>query len=138
MSDLKPCPICGATLKIYSPEDWKPTFYDPYSGGDPYNAVCDCGFQYSSGSYDYAEFVAALNRRAQPANEPLTLDELRGMDGEPVWLKDGIGEGWFLASAVVGSKIYFCEKSITIGEPISECGKTWLAYRTKPEPPERS
>lgn len=75
---------------------------------------------------------------AAKEGRPLTLDELRKMDGEPVWLKDGIGEGWFLASAVVGSKIYFCEKSITIGEPISECGKTWLAYRTKPEPPERS
>ncbi|MDN0032589.1 hypothetical protein [Oscillibacter ruminantium] len=78
------------------------------------------------------------DRIARQNPRPLTLDELRKMDGEPVWLKDGIGEGWFLASAVVGSKIYFCEKSITIGEPISECGKTWLAYRTKPEPPERS
>ena len=79
--------------------------------------------------------TAAWNRRAQPDNEPLTLDELRGMDGEPVWLKDGIGEGWFLVSAVVGSKIYFCEKSITVGEPLSACGQTWLAYR---RPPERS
>ena len=35
MSELKPCPICGGTLKIYSPEDWKPTFYDFDSGGDP-------------------------------------------------------------------------------------------------------
>ena len=78
------------------------------------------------------------DRIARQNPRPLTLDELRKMDGEPVWLKDGIGEGWFLASAVVGSKIYFCEKSITIGEPISECGKTWLAYHSRPEPPERS
>lgn len=73
MSELKPlpCPICGDELKIHGPEDWHPTPYDPDSGGDPYNAVCDCGFQYSNGSYDYAEFIACLNRRAQPANEPL-------------------------------------------------------------------
>lgn len=85
-----------------------------------------------------ATISALRDRIARQNPQPLTLEELCGMDGEPVWLKDGIGEGWFLASAVVGSKIYFCEKSITIGEPISECGKTWLAYRTKPEPPERS
>ncbi len=65
-------------------------------------------------------------------NEPLTMEKLRNMDGEPVWLKDGIGEGWFLASAIVGEKIYFCEKSITVGEPITGCGKTWLAYRRPP------
>ena len=81
MSELKPrpCPICGAELKIYGPEDWEPSFYDPDSGGDPYEANCDCGFSFSTDTYDYAEFVAALNRRAQPANEPLTLDELRKM-----------------------------------------------------------
>src|SRR5574344_1734135 len=66
MSELKPlpCPICGDELKIHGPEDWHPTPYDPDSGGDPYNAVCDCGFRYSNGSYDYAEFIACLNRRA--------------------------------------------------------------------------
>lgn len=73
MNELKPlpCPICGDELKIRGPEDWHPTPHDPDSGGDPYNAVCDCGFQYSNGSYDYAEFIACLNRRAQSANEPL-------------------------------------------------------------------
>ena len=73
MSELKPrpCPICGAELKIYGPEDWEPSFYDPDSGGDPYEANCDCGFSFSTGTYDYAEFVAALNRRAQLANVPL-------------------------------------------------------------------
>ena len=72
MSELKPrpCPICGAELKIYGPEDWRPTFNDPDSGGEPYNAVCDCGFKYSNMSYDYTEFIACLNRRAQPVNEP--------------------------------------------------------------------
>ena len=89
MSELKPCPcpICGAELKIYGPEDWRPTFNDPDSGGEPYNAVCDCGFQYSNRSYDYTEFIACLNRRAQPANEPLTLEDvfdITNADGTPV------------------------------------------------------
>lgn len=33
----------------------------------------------------YANAIEAL-RRAQPANEPLTLEQLRKMDGEPVYL----------------------------------------------------
>ena len=33
----------------------------------------------------YANAIEAL-RRAQPANEPLTLEQLREMDGEPVYL----------------------------------------------------
>lgn len=76
MSELKPlpCPICGDELKIHGPEDWHPTPYDPDSGGDPYSAFCDCGFQYSNGSYDYSEFVLCLNRRAQPAITGETSD----------------------------------------------------------------
>ena len=133
MSELKKCPICGATLKIYSPEDWKPTFYDPDSGGDPYNAVCDCGFQYSSGSYDYAEFVAALNRRAQPANESLTLDELRGMDGEPVWVthKDGSGGRWGIVNSYKGTGMCADLDSYTAYWFDDWCGT--IAYRRKPE-----
>lgn len=84
MDELKTCPICGSKLTIHGPEDWKPTFYDPDSGGDPYNAVCDCGFQFSIGYCEYDEFIKALNRRPAPENKPLTLDELREMDGEPV------------------------------------------------------
>ena len=83
---------------------------------------------------DYDVLLEVWNRRAQPTNEPLTLERLREMDGEPVWIKDGIGEGWFVTGAIVGTKLYFYEKSITVGEPLSGCGKTWLAYRRKPEP----
>lgn len=90
MDELKTCPICGSKLTIHGPEDWKPTFYDHDSGGDPYNAVCDCGFQFSIGYCEYDEFIKALNRRPAPENKPLTLeqltlDQLRQMDGEPVW-----------------------------------------------------
>lgn len=84
MDELKTCPICGSKLTIHGPEDWKPTFYDPDSGGDPYNAVCDCGFQFSIGYCEYDEFIKALNRRPAPENKPLTLEQLRQMDGEPV------------------------------------------------------
>lgn len=38
------------------------------------------------------EKIVEWNRRAAPENKPLTLDELQGMDGEPVWIAwDDIG-----------------------------------------------
>ena len=84
MSELKPCPcpICGAELKIYGPEDRSPTFYDPDSGGDPYAANCDCGFSFQRNDYDYAVFFAALNRRAQPDQLPDLTKLMPAITGE--------------------------------------------------------
>ena len=80
--------------------------------------------------------ISAWNRRAQPANEPLTLDELRGMDGEPVWVVCGIYADWriqeFIDEGAYKGFIKFSDRS---AEPISDYGKNWLAYRY---PPERS
>ena len=65
---LLPCPICGKEIDLdkdmYIPErDWKPTFYDPDSGGDPINIHCKCGLEFCTGTYDYQEFLNAWNRR---------------------------------------------------------------------------
>ena len=69
MSDLKSCPICGKQLKVYGPEDWKPSFYDPDGGGDPYCFVCDCGFHFDTDTYDYQEAGERANRRAHDESE---------------------------------------------------------------------
>ena len=55
--------------------------------------------------------------------EPLTLDELRKMDGEPVWCVSlgaelSRGNGWY-----IGVNNWF----------MNGYGKTWLAYRQKKE-----
>ena len=77
-----------------------------------------------------------------PPNEPLTLEELREMDGEPVWCKwllpedRAIEQGkWFIVISgdEAGLEIkrpaeygcHFCK--------IDDYGKTWLAYRRSPE-----
>ena len=50
---------------MYEPSrDWHPTVCDPDSGGDPINIHCKCGLEFSTGTYDYKEFVDAWNRRA--------------------------------------------------------------------------
>ena len=69
-------------------------------------------------------------------NEPLTLDELRKMDGEPVWIKlfDTGEEFWVLRNEWVDTrnpepKILFHMRWYSH----ADYGKTWLAYRQKPE-----
>lgn len=66
--------------------------------------------------------------------EPLTLSELRKMDGEPVWVEfqDGSGGCWGLVHITVFNHIVFANGLFcTVGKPYY--GKTWLAYRQKPE-----
>ena len=90
-----------------------------------------------------AGILAALEMPTlSPPNEPLTLDELREMDGEPVWCKwllpedKAIEQGkWFIV--ISGDKAgleikrpaeygyHFCK--------IDDYGKTWLAYRRPTE-----
>lgn len=79
--ELEKCPFCGGEAGFRKNKDstvwswWKVTCND-----------CLCGTDY------YASQAAAAevwNRRFSTPNKPLSLDELREMDGEPVWLKSG-------------------------------------------------
>ena len=73
-------------------------------------------------------------RRAQPANEPLTLEQLRKMYDEPVWVVCGIYADWripeFIDEGGYKGFIKFTDRS---AEPISDYGKNWIVYRRKPE-----
>ena len=63
--------------------------------------------------------------------EPLTLDELRKMDGEPVWVQSpGVPEygRWAIVEGV-GENCLFLHDDFTC----HDYGKIWLAYRKKPE-----
>lgn len=70
---------------------------------------------------------------ATPQNDPLTLEELREMDGEPVWFQtvdnDCIYEcGWAIVSTeyerIAGNSTYF---------HFEDFGSVWIAYRRKSE-----
>lgn len=84
--------------------------------------------------------ISALHR-AQPANEPLTLEELRGMDGEPVWVADSRSgsSAWmqYAYEEAAYDLIAFWEFGSEVESAYCalDYGKTWLAYR---RPPERS
>lgn len=83
------------------------------------------------------------NRRPDPPNDPLTLEDLREMDGEPVWISPVKENGkvlarWMLVSGYNPKKdIYLLAPSsnITQGYDGKSYGKTWLAYRRKLEEP---
>lgn len=64
-----------------------------------------------------------------PLNNPLTLEELREMDGEPVWVECPTNQkcscwGYHDEDGFNGYCAYFDD---------DEYGKVWLAYRRKPE-----
>lgn len=83
------------------------------------------------------------NRRYEPPNEPLTLEELRQMNGEPVWCVDGCGnECWCLVNCEDGFPCgYDNESGLWEGCFYGMAGDRkfglhingWLAYRRRPE-----
>lgn len=74
------------------------------------------------------EEVAALKNLP---NDPLTLDELRQMEGEPVWTEI---HGWRIC---YGIKSVNGILSMDVGngtyESVQTYGLDWLAYRRRPE-----
>lgn len=90
---------------------------------------------------DCGRFVYCPGGRFQvldEPNEPLTIEELRQMDGEPIWGKSLIngkpGE-WFILRVVEMSKTWFiaCAGSEQVFGDKNNYGTTWLAYRRPPE-----
>lgn len=89
--ELKPCPFCGGEAKFGANKSCcgrtvRIDCTNPECGG--------CVTTFSS----KAEATKAWNRRTQQPNEPLTVDELRKMIGQWVWVesKDVLcPNGWY-------------------------------------------
>ena len=116
MSELKPCEAIEILESIY------PSKKQIVTGEYPEVAE----------ALDMA--IAAL-RRAQPANEPLTLEQLReAKDGAPLWMayEDGAYGEWGL---VCYNRDSFTVVGLHEHHKPDDYGKTWLAYR---RPLERS
>ncbi len=86
----------------------------------------------------------ALQSTLTPPNEPLTIEQLREMDGEPVWVtsareRGNIPSRWVLFAGVSKSKrnsdvfVFATTGGIAQGYEAVNYGKTWNAYRRPPE-----
>jgi len=84
---------------------------------------------------DYELAIAALrNYGVALENKPLTLEQLRKMDGQPVWvvgkreLKAGVN-GWMLINIKLSSP---AAMDFTRSCNFADYGKLWLAYAREP------
>lgn len=75
------------------------------------------------------------DRRTVPENKPLTLEQLRKMDGEPVWIKgsDAKTSGWALIKGKREKQIANCPDDWNISYYMKDYGKTWLPYARRQE-----
>ena len=79
----------------------------------------------------FADQIKAMPSITPQPNAPLTLDELREMDGEPVWIRtkyDASKSFW----AIVNTKGDQVESYARV-ELFEDYWSDWLAYRRKPE-----
>ncbi|MFA5659131.1 MAG: Lar family restriction alleviation protein [Oscillospiraceae bacterium] len=124
MIELKPCPFCGGAAKA--------TAHFNGGTGNSWEVVecTQCGVsQPVSKYYSHKQAIAAWNRRAEPENKPLTLEQVTERRGKPLWyqpITDGedtpfdINPEWFICNP---------DK---LPEPFYLYGKTWLAYAQEP------
>ena len=66
--------------------------------------------------------------------EPLTLNELRKMDNQPVWIED-VGEyKWHGSGWAIVDREYCLVRKASNGNPafFERYGKEWIAYRQQP------
>lgn len=67
-------------------------------------------------------------------NDPLTLEELREMDGEPVWVEHYNGGEWVIVSWNIYDEIAYTRKARLSAYNYGLSDRPgWLAYRRKPE-----
>lgn len=133
---LKPCPFCGSKdVKINYLEDEN---YEVVCNG------CQKGIYFQTNSKEKA--IDIFNQRAKPENKPLTIDELRGIGHDitsVIWVVkcDEKSTPSFntTMSAIIDYDKTVCGNLIALtgyGMKLlleKDYGKTWLAYRYKPE-----
>ena len=108
-SDLRPCPFCGGNAELKT--------YRDKLRGDTFAAMCqktDCPGRTYRKRATIKAAIEAWNRRAEPENWVLTLEEA-AESGDPVWLEA-------MGTARI-AQIY-----LSPGESLAECKTIGRAY----------
>ena len=101
--------------------------------------VClGCGYEHNCSIHGCAilrEAVKALEAPEPADNEPLTLDELRKMDGEPVWVVDVGPHKWYGPGWAIVDRDNCLVRTVKNWNAVffESYGERWLAYRRPPE-----
>lgn len=83
MEELKECPFCGGEAELKQHKSAIDKNDRPIGGWFVDCEECDCGTPWHNTE---SQAITAWNRRTTPENKPLTLEQLRQMDGEPVYV----------------------------------------------------
>ena len=70
-----------------------------------------------------------------PPNEPLTIEQLRGMDGEPVWIVDIGDRNWYGPGWAIVDRENNLVRTVKNWNAVffEKYGERWLAYCRPPE-----
>ena len=117
--------------KCYSPDTER--CYSPYAG-------VGCRYMVPDGDDEPIDrckkcplcYADKQCHRSEP-NASLTLEELREMDGEPVYIIEGTYSYYALISGVLDRVVWLISRWDEREVLTDDYGKTWLAYRRKPE-----
>lgn len=80
----------------------------------------------------HRECMELLQKTQQLDDKPLTIEELRGMGGEPVWVESPGAREYGRYGIVAGVDTESMELYLESDFTCSDYGKTWVAYRRKP------
>ena len=80
------------------------------------------------------EDIRSMPTLTQP-NEPLTLEQLREMDGEPVWIVDVGPHKWYGPGWAIVDRDNCLVRTVKNWNAVffESYGERWLAYRRPPE-----
>ncbi len=90
------------------------------------------------GKYPHLKLKEALDMAiaalSQP-NEPMTLEQLREMDGEPVWIVDVGPHKWYGPGWAIVDRDNCLVRTVKNWNAVffESYGERWLAYRRQPE-----
>ena len=135
MDELKPCPFCGGTNITMGAYSIAPECHIECECGAGIELIVNFNAEMSVEEHDdlcAMELAMAWNRRAGLSNNPLTLEELRGMRGEPVYVVKGKCQWWDIVDFIAGGWLYLRIANKT-DLAIDGYSNGWLAYRRKPE-----
>lgn len=140
---LKSCPFCGGEAMV---EDWTCAYEIGTSiRCSTCGAAIHEGIEDGNGCHDRA--VKAWNRRAGQNPQPLTIEELQEFidsdeEDNAIWIKD-MEYDYFTRALLDWDRdrgifaIWHGDKDTSDFPIEKDYGKTWLAYRTKPEGSEK-